>query len=725
MRHGTARTVVAGTLAAIALTGAVAGGAVRPANVARPLPVERVLIVTLPGVTWADLTGADAPRLRALVTGSAVASMSLRVFHRATPAAEGYATIGAGALLNGHRRLGARAEPAEEGGIVSPAPRILKALNAERRRGAQVGALGDALAAAGVARAVVANADTSLTDPEKASWHREAALVLAGADGRVPNGVVDRTLLAADPGAPFGVRLDSRVVEDAVRATGPGPSVVVVEASDAARAQLAGRGLPPARRRSLVASALAVTDSVLAPVLDAVDERTAVLVLTPSTAPGRAHLGVAALRAPGVSSGLLRSSTTRRSGLVTLADVAPTVLALLDVPVPAAMEGGTFEVGRAFEDGQQSAASFDELIQADREARLRDRLLVPVTRSFVAAGVALALAGALTLTGRLGRRARPVVAFGALWMLGMLGMAWLPAVFDATTITAWCSVVIGGGLAVAALAARLGRTPLARLSVPLGLILTLIVADVVIGAGFQLSAVFGYSPTTGGRYSGAGNLAFAQLAAAGVLLAAVAAHVIGGRRGAWAGAGLLAVILVADGVPSWGADVGGVLAGLPGFAVVAAGLLGARLSLAGIVGIAGLAVAAVAALGGLDLLRPPTERTHLGRLLARMAEEGLEPLRDVVARKSEMAWDLFRPTARRWLPLVAAGLGFVAFAAYGPRAGLRRLRAGMPQLGPALSGALVIAVLGFALNDSGVAIPAMTLGVLTPALLYLTLEWEA
>ncbi|MGH9041548.1 MAG: hypothetical protein ACRDZ3_15110 [Acidimicrobiia bacterium] len=719
MRHRTARAVAAGTLVAISVVGAVAGGVVPAAGAAPPGPVERVLIVSLPGVTWADVTGAEAPRLRALIAGSAVASMSLRVFHRSTPAAEGYATIGAGALLNGHRRLGARAGPDEDGGIVSPAAPILRALNAERRRGAEVGALGDALAGAGVTRAVVANADTSMNDPDEASWHREAVLALAGADGRVPSGVVDRSLLAADPAAPFGVRLDPRAVDDAVRDGGPGRSVVVVEASDVARAQRAGRDLAPARRRALVASALAATDAVLAPVLDAVDERMAVIVVTPSTAPGDAHLGVAALRAPGVSSGLLRSSTTRRSGLVALADVAPTVLALLDLPVPVAMEGGAFEVGR------EGPASLGGLVQDNREARLRDRLVVPVTRSLVATGVALALAGALTLTGRLGRRTRAAVAFGSLWMLGMLGMAWLPAAVDVATVGGWWSVVIGGGMIVAALATRFGRTPLARLSVPLGLLVVLLLTDVVTGAGFQLSAVFGYSPTAGGRYSGIGNLAFAQLAAAGALLAAVVAHRIGGRRGAWAGVGLLVAVLVVDGLPSWGADVGGVLAGLPGFAVIGAGLLGARLSLGGVVGIAGLAVVAVAALGALDLLRPPAARTHLGRLLDRMGDEGLTPLRDVVARKSELAWDLFRPAARRWLPLAGAGLAFVAFAAYGPRAGLRRLRAGMPQLGPAVTGALVVAVLGFALNDSGVAIPAMTLGVLTPALLYLTLEWEA
>jgi hypothetical protein len=313
------------------------------------------------------------------------------------------------------------------------------------------------------------------------------------------------------------------------------------------------------------------------------------------------------------------------------------------------------------------------------------------------------------------------VAFGALWLLAMLAMTWLPASFDVTTTTVWWALVSGGGLAVALAATRWGRRPLLRVSVPLGLLFALLVVDVVAGTGFQLSAVFGYSPTAGGRYAGFGNLAFAQVAAAGALLAAVVAHLLGGRRGAWAGVGLLAVVVVADGLPAWGADVGGVLAGLPGFAVVAAGLLGAHLSLAWVLGTAGVAVTAVAAFGGLDLLRPPGQRTHLGRLLERMADDGLAPLRDAIARKGDVAWDLALPAARRWLPLVPAGLAFVAFVAFGPGAALRRLGARVPQLGPAVAGLLVVAALGFALNDSGVAIPAMMLGVLTPALVHLTL----
>jgi hypothetical protein len=43
---------------------------------------------------------------------------------------------------------------------------------------------------------------------------------------------------------------------------------------------------------------------------------------------------------------------------------------------------------------------------------------------------------------------------------------------------------------------------------------------------------------------------------------------------------------------------------------------------------------------------------------------------------------------------------------------------------PALVGLLVAAVLGMALNDSGIAVPAMMLGVLNPVLVRLALHTD-
>jgi hypothetical protein len=48
----------------------------------------------------------------------------------------------------------------------------------------------------------------------------------------------------------------------------------------------------------------------------------------------------------------------------------------------------------------------------------------------------------------------------------------------------------------------------------------------------------------------------------------------------------------------------------------------------------------------------------------------------------------------------------------------------MPTLRAALYGLIVLAVLGFALNDSGIAVPAMMLSVVSPILIVLASRGE-
>jgi hypothetical protein len=55
---------------------------------------------------------------------------------------------------------------------------------------------------------------------------------------------------------------------------------------------------------------------------------------------------------------------------------------------------------------------------------------------------------------------------------------------------------------------------------------------------------------------------------------------------------------------------------------------------------------------------------------------------------------------------------------------MRGLYQRVPPLSASLVGFAIVAVLGFALNDSGIAVPGVMLGVLTPVLVVLTLRAE-
>ena len=185
------------------------------------------------------------------------------------------------------------------------------------------------------------------------SVRRSAALM--DHDGVVPDGRVGDELLVRDPAAPFGLRLDATAV------------VRGVPASVAAAERRPRGSLRPAARRSLrrvhhsrpapraQGAALRDTDALVGRMLADVDfSRDAVVVVGPAASRRGSGLTVAAIRAPDVSPGLLRSATSRRTGFVYVADVAPTVLDLFGVSTPDDMEGRVMQVRAHRHDGQRA-----------------------------------------------------------------------------------------------------------------------------------------------------------------------------------------------------------------------------------------------------------------------------------------------------------------------------------------------------------------------------------
>ena len=79
----------------------------------------------------------------------------------------------------------------------------------------------------------------------------------------------------------------------------------------------------------------------------------------------------------------------------------------------------------------------------------------------------------------------------------------------------------------------------------------------------------------------------------------------------------------------------------------------------------------------------------------------------------------FHSTWTVTLPVALLGAGYLLYAAPG---GLRALAQRVPPIRAALAGLAVLAVLGFALNDSGIAVPGMMLGVVVPALVVLAVR---
>lgn len=419
---------------------------------------------------------------------------------------------------------------------------------------------------------------------------------------------------------------------------------------------------------------------------------TDVLVVGVSGSPGdrTAHLHVAIAAGPSFPRGALRSASTRRAPFVQLVDVAPTVLALTGEPVPASMDGQPWQV-------VGDAPTVDELVDLDDRAVTAKRVTVPFHVVLVA--TLLVLWTAL--------RRRP----GAAGFVALAGTAAPGASYVAQLVPWWRTpapllalLAVVAVLSVAA--AGLGR----RVGAVCAMTVAVLVADLLAGAPLQLDSVAGYSPLVAGRFAGLGNVAFGVYGTAWLLLAAALASRLPPRRAGLLVAGLGAVAVTVAGAPAWGSDVGGVLALLPAFVVLALLVVGARVT-AGRLLLAGAAAAlVVAGFALLDLARPAPERTHLGRFAADVRDGTAGEL--LVRKASAVLGLLFANPVTAALPLLVAAAVWMVLR---PPAPLRRAFHDEPWVRQGLTAVGVMSLLGFLVNDSGAAVPALALLVAIPA----------
>ncbi len=694
----------------VALAGTLACS--RPAAAAETGVPGPVVLIGTGGVRWSD-TGPRTPALRGLLGQGGVAVASARSVRTSTCPVDGWLGISTGARAAdepGPCRV-PDAGIARPGGPASvPRWSVYETLAAATPNDAAPGLLGATLAAAGVRAAAVGPG---------------AVIALAGPDGRVA---------AAWPGLP--ARSDGSVdpAEDpadlARHVTGAleaGARLVVVDAGSVRSGSGGQAGDEEAQ--------LQAVDARVAAVLGAVPAAATVVVASLADAGGQARLQLVAARgaAPGAAdfAGLLTSSSTRQEGLVQVSDVPPTLLAALGVPAPAGLVGSPL---RSTDPSTAAAAPdagrLQRLDDLARPAEVIDPIVAPffvvalaIEFVLLVGGIAVAVRG----RGRAGRT-RAARATAAVAVVGAL----LPAgTFLANLWPWWRSPVPAAALAAAVavatlilgLVALLGpwrRSLLGPAGAAGALTALVLTLDVATGSRLSLTALIGGQPLVGGRFYGFSNPGFALFATGALLLAVALADPLvraDRRRAAGAVAAAVGVVATAiDGLPGLGSDFGGPPALVPAFAYLALRLAGVRLTWRRALAVAAGTVAVLGALAVGDWLRPPGSRTHLGRFVQTVLDGGGW---DVVTRKAEQNLGIVTSSpVQLVLPLVAVA---VAVALARPRRWhLEPLAVAYeraPALRPGLGALAVLLVAGFAVNDSGAAIPPVAAMLALPAVI--------
>ncbi|MGN9837645.1 hypothetical protein ACTMTI_05940 [Nonomuraea sp. H19] len=667
----------------------------------------RVAIVGVPGLEWSDLDQARTPNLWSLVSRGASASLSTRAVpppdRGITCPTAGWMTVSAGQRA-GTAGSGCPAPAAPDpvgAGAAIPNWPALAAYQSETGYAAQLGTLGQ--------------------------------LVTDGG-GRVA---------AVGPGAAIGAADKSgKIAKYAATADALGDptpyNLIVLEVADLVNAwtqqPVDEYGVPTPLPAVARQAAVARADQQIGALAGKLPPDTTILLAGVSDVTTNAHLHVAIATGRPFPHGYLTATSTRQDALVTITDLTATAIQLLGLQAPREV------VGRPWQAGGPAPATAAETVTELADGDLASQVLREVRGPFFTVLVTVQLLfyawAALALRRRRSTnppradlassskllRAVQVVAVvsGAIAVstfLAQLVPWWtlpVPMLSVIVTILAIAGLITGVAFAGPWRAHVLG--PLTAVAAITSLALLI---DVMTGSTLQVNAVTGYEPVTGGRFYGFSNIAFAVYATGTVLgLAGAAQWLLGrgvSRRVVVAVCALYGGFAVfADGWPAWGADFGGVPAFVIGLAVFLILLSGKRVSVLRLllVGLAGAVL--VSALAVFDWLRPEAQRTHLGAFVQQVIDGQAWT---VVGRKFSA---MIGVTVGNWsltlLSLVALAFLFLVLArpSRWGAAALGQAYTLAPTLRAGLFGALTCAFVGFLINDSGIAIPAMALTVAVP-----------
>lgn len=723
----------------------ISGGGALPARAADD--ARAVVLVGTSGLRWNDVDAFATPALRRLAEEASLGDLAVRSVRRLACPADGWLAISAGKRAADVPSEDGRCRTLEDPGAdgVVPGWDDYAGAAAESTYNAVLGTLGSAVRAGGVSAAGIGPG---------------AAIALADRGG-TPVG--DHVPLPEDPEELTGLvadRLGSAdlLVVDLGTVRDPGKATTLrplgtpgdVPADDLTRAEQVAR-----------------IDRLLAAVRDGVEQsgREPTVLVASLADSGRApRLQLTAALGPGIlasapdfGGSLLGSLSTRQDGIVQTTDLTPSILSALDlaglVP-PGTLVGAPVRpvaVG-------SPVPPFEVVLDIEQHAIEIQPLIPPFFLALVFVNLAFYLVVAIGLNSRMVARLRrwrssldPHAVLLALSVAGV-SIASIPvATYLANAIPWWRTSAPGwtifglvlGIIAVITLVTlwpSWGRSATAPLAVVAGLTMAVLCYDAATGGKLQVSALMGAPPTVAGRFFGLNNQAFALLATSSVLVAVVSADplVRRGRRRAAAGviAGIGVVVTILDGTPGLGSDFGGPPVLVPGFILFALMALGVRITVARVLGVLAAGVVVVVGFAMLDWLRPPDERTHLGRFIDTVLDGGLW---DVVVRKLEQNVANLGGT---WLTVLAiGGIALVAgvlarpirSVASAPDGGpynwlsggapLRLLGDASPMLGSGVTTLSVMLALGFAVNDSGIVIPAIGVSLAVPLLVAVSASW--
>lgn len=695
-------------------------------------PPERVTLVVLNRLSLEDLLDNPNASFSRLAGMGGVGLMNTRTGGGLTPD-NAYTSLGGGFRLVGaagakvalpaqdeyhgekagdvYRRRTGKEVPS--GSIVVLDIESIKANNLASIGIDRVGVIGGALREAGKKTALIGNADGD-------ECQRWAALIAMDGTGQVTSGSIGMEMNRVDPEFPTGRRTDLDALWSAYLSVRPTAQFIVIDLGDMDRVETEKKQLSTSQYHTYRQAALQTAHLFLDALLAEVDlEREWVLVVSPMPTGAEMQAGglltPLIVAGPGVVPGLLISHTTRRPGVITNYDIAPSVLSWLDLPRPKGLPGavltgtdkapGIRRWSVEGDSGGRDAALLDgkELLRS-RLVYLQDvltrsaatyRQRPSVLRAFVTMEIVIYLTvfGLLAVFPGLAGEWTGVLSFLMLLVAAMpLALLILPMLRPATVAAAFVCTLVAG-MSFSGLAWRLTHGTVKRYGIICGLTAAALVTDAFLGGPLVKFSPLGYDVMLGARFYGIGNEYMGILVGSSLLAALVARE----RWPKMATATLMwfFVVVFVLASPELGANAGGTITALIAFPL-AYGLeeRGGRRATA----MAVLAVLGIALL--LNLFPSGGLGSHVTRILKVAAQGEWAEIVEIFQRKLAMNWKLMRYSI--WSKGLLVALGVMGVLVYRPTPVVKAALIEYPSVRGIVFSTIIASLAALVLNDSGV-----------------------
>lgn len=705
-----------------------------PANVTLGAQSEKqVILLVVDGLSPEEWKSAsdNYPHIKAFWDSSFIALMNTGTGGRLS-SENAYVTIGAGARAVGTGKAGLAFNVDEnlnhftagilyrqyngndpEGEVVNLEINNLIRVNQSKNYRSVPGTLGNLIKEAGLKRAVLGNGDHG-------DVSRLVVNLVMDERGVVDYGNVSRKVLNVQGDVPFGFRTDPETLWINLLSVKEKSQLVVIEWGDTFRLRENLPLLRPEKRVEEFDRILKDLDIFMGRLMTLADENTALVLITPNPEgildPSGGQLSLLGIISGESLSVLLTSDSTRRPGLVTNLDIAPTVLGFLGIPLPAYLSGGVMTASADAPGGDLSnLLVLNSMIHTVHQQRPPLIKLYILLQILTVIGVAAALIFKINHIHYL----RPVMA--AL-MLAPLSFLIFPLIMMDNLMISYITLFLLTFLLTAIFLYRADNT---LLFLRIGLVITLfLVLDLALGGNLIKNSVMGYDPISGARYYGIGNEYMGVLVGASILFVS-SAYQLGWNKKRYAPVFTLsffALILYIFISPRWGANFGGSLTALSAFGFTYLGLGNYRLSGKTLSVVMGAAALFVMSLVLLNLKGEDGFVSHVGRSMVMVSREGFSEVINILARKGSMNLKLLRYSL--WSRVLLAFLGLMAFFFYQPPGMLKKLKNRYNSLSVGFAGIIFGSVTAIIVNDSGVVAGATTLLYAGMPLLLLAVDFN-